>query len=195
MGNGAARGAAGGAIWQAVALTLEAMDDREMIRRAQAGDKHAFGVLFDAYYPGVYRYLSERMGGAPEAEDLCQEVFLAVLGAIDEFPTGGTLGFDEWLLRVARRLAREHWLNRQEQRWQPPERAESVSGNGLNPAALALLPESQQQVVRCRYHAGFSVRQTAAALGLDVAFVRRIERAALETWLCHAQPDEPQAQA
>lgn len=194
-GDSAARDAAGGAIWQAVARTLEAMDDREMIRRAQDGDKHAFGVLFDTYYPGVYRYLSERMGGAPEAEDLCQEVFLTVLGAIDEYPAGGALGFDEWLLRVARRLAREHRLSRQQQRHVPAEPEELTPGNRLNPAALALLPESQQQVVRCRYHAGLSVLQTATALGLEPAFVHRIEQAALETWLGHAEPDEPQARA
>ena len=165
------------------------MDDREIIRRAQAGDKHAFGVLFDLYYPGVYRYLSERMGGAPEAEDLCQEVFLKVLSAIDEYPNGGVLGFDEWLLRVARRLANEHRLREQRER-RPPARVEARPGvfHGLNPAALSLLHETQRRVVDCRYQAGLSVRQTASVLGMDAAFVRRVERTAVETWLEHAPP-------
>jgi RNA polymerase sigma-70 factor, ECF subfamily len=164
------------------------MDDREIIRRAQAGDRDAFGVLFDLYYPGVYRYLSERMGGAPEAEDLCQEVFLKVLGAIDEYPSSGALGFDEWLLRVARRLANEHRSREQHER--RAARSGPLSGGyrGLNPAALALLHDTQRRVVDCRYQAGLSVRQTASVLGMDSVFVRRVERAALETWLEHAPP-------
>jgi len=104
------------------------MDDHEIIRRAQAGDRQAFGVLFDTYYPRVYRYLNEKLGGAPEAEDLCQEVFLTVLGSIDEYRCDGVLGFDEWLLRVARRLASEHYRSRgRERRVQPAPRPVRVS--------------------------------------------------------------------
>ena len=165
---------------------MERMDDTEVIRRAQAGDRHAFGVLFDTYYPTVYRYLHDRLGGAPEAEDLCQEVFLTVLGSIDEYPCGGKLGFDEWLLHVARRLASEYFSNRNRnrQRRQPQERIEPEAvPPRLNPVAVDLLSEQQRQVAIYRFRAGLSVRQTAAALGMDAAMIRRIQRAALETWL------------
>jgi len=158
------------------------MDDAEIIKRAQAGDRLAFGTLFDAYYPGVYRYLNERLGGAPEAEDLCQEVFLAVLGSIDEYPVDGSLSFDEWLVRVAHRMASEHSRGRSRRQGRQAEPDRPQSGC-LNPAALALLPAHQRQVVACRYQSGLSMRQTATALGLDMALVHRIERAAFETWL------------
>jgi RNA polymerase sigma-70 factor (ECF subfamily) len=169
---------------------MERMDDREIIRRAQAGDRHAFGALFDAYYPCVYRYLNERLGGAPEAEDLCQEVFLSVLSSIDEYPCGGPLGFDEWLLRVAHRLLSEHQhehkRTRQLQRVRPQETA--ITLQRLNPAAVALLSKEQRQIVTYRFNAGLSVRETAAALQLESGAVRRLQRAALQTWLKHA-PD------
>lgn len=164
---------------------MNGMDDRDMIRRAQAGDRHAFGVLFDAHYARVYHYLNERLGGAPEAEDLCQEVFLKVLGSIDEYPAGGSVPFDEWLLRVAQRLAREHHQSRERERRRPQPHAVSLidSPRRLNPEAMALLPAQQQQVVAYRFEAGLSSRQTAGALGMDVAMVQRIARAAVETWL------------
>jgi len=172
---------------------MGAMDDRDMVRRAQAGDRHAFGALFDAHYARVYHYLNERLGGAPEAEDLCQEVFLKVLGSIDEYPTGGAVPFDEWLLRVAQRLASEHHQARERERRRRQPQAVSLvdSPRRLNPDALALLPEQQQQVVAYRFEAGLSARQTAGALGLDTAMVQHIARAAMETWLRCAPDDAP----
>ena len=160
------------------------MDDHEIIRRAQAGDRQAFGVLFDAYYPRVYRYLNEKLGGAPEAEDLCQEVFLTVLGSIDEYRCDGVLGFDEWLLRVARRLASEHYRSRgRERRAQPAPRPVRCVANGLNPEAVAILSPRQREIVLHRFQAGLSTRQTAAALRLDAAAVRHTERAAFDAWM------------
>jgi RNA polymerase sigma-70 factor, ECF subfamily len=164
------------------------MDDIELIRRAQGGDRSAFGALFDAYYPCVYRYLRDRLGGAPEAEDLCQEVFLTVLGSIDEYPCGADMAFDEWLLRVAHRLATEHHRNsvqpRQRRKLEPAVPAPAPAR--LNPVAIELLSEQQRQIVAYRFNAGLSARQTAAALRLEAPMVRRIERAALETWLQYA---------
>ncbi|HEY8837589.1 MAG TPA: sigma factor [Dehalococcoidia bacterium] len=130
----------------------------ELIRRAQGGDRSAFGALFDAYYPCVYRYLRDRLGGAPEAEDLCQEVFLTVLGSIDEYPCGADMAFDEWLLRVAHRLATEHHRNsvqpRQRRKLEPAVPAPAR----LNPVAIELLSEQQRQIVAYRFNAGLSAR-------------------------------------
>ncbi|MHB8576231.1 MAG: RNA polymerase sigma factor [Dehalococcoidia bacterium] len=162
-----------------------------MIRRAQAGDRQAFGVLFDAYYPRVYRYLNDRLGGAPEAEDLCQEVFLTVLGSIDQFACDGPLGFDEWLLHVARRKASDHYRSREQVRKIVPQPAAPVRAAAqLNGSAVSLLTDRQRQIVLHRFHAGLSVRQTATVLRLDAATVRRVEHSAFETWLRCAPPVE-----
>src|SRR5205823_10492293 len=125
----------------------------DMIRRAQGGDRQAFGVLFDAYYPRVYRYLSERLGGAPEAEDLCQEVFLTVLGSIDQYRCDGPLGFDEWLLHVAQRLAGDYYRRHHGQKLLPPapSRPTSATGSLLNLEAMSLLTDRQRQVVAHRF--------------------------------------------
>jgi RNA polymerase sigma-70 factor, ECF subfamily len=171
---------------------MERMDDRDMIQRAQAGDRQAFGVLFDAYYPRVYRYLSERLGGAPEAEDLCQEVFLTVLGSIDEYRCDGPLGFDEWLLNVAHRLAGEYYHRHHGQKLSPPAppRVAPATGSLLNTNALSLLTDRQRQVITHRFQTGLSARQTATVLRVDPGAVRRLERSAFETWLRCAPPVE-----
>jgi RNA polymerase sigma-70 factor (ECF subfamily) len=165
------------------------MENGEIIRRAQAGDRLAFGTLFDTYYPCVYRYLRERLGGAPEAEDLCQEVFLDVLSSIDEYPADGPVSFDEWLLRVAHRLATDYHRHNQGHRRPPVQQPVPVISR-LNPAAIALLPEHFQQIVTFRFHSDLSVRQTAASLGLHEDIVKKAVQAAMETWLRYAPAAE-----
>src|SRR2546428_13817289 len=63
------------------ALSPEA--EREAVDRAREGDQDALGVLYDAYLPRLYRYCLTRVGNETDAEDLAEEIFLKVLGAIE----------------------------------------------------------------------------------------------------------------
>ncbi len=53
--------------------------------RARQGEQEALGQLYDAYLPRLYRYCLSRVGNETDAEDLAEEIFLKVLGAIDGF--------------------------------------------------------------------------------------------------------------
>ena len=56
--------------------------ERLAVDRARLGDQEALGVLYDAYLPRLYRYCLSRVGNETDAEDLAEEIFLKVLGAI-----------------------------------------------------------------------------------------------------------------
>ena len=58
--------------------------DAETLRRCRRGDPAALGALYDGYRQPVY-YLVRRMVGEAEAEDVCQETFIAVFGAVAKF--------------------------------------------------------------------------------------------------------------
>jgi len=58
---------------------------RDLVDRARKRDQEAFGLLYDAYLPRLYRYCLSRVGNETDAEDLAEEIFLKVLGAIDGF--------------------------------------------------------------------------------------------------------------
>lgn len=94
--------------------------EREYVDRARNGDQEALGLLYDAYLPRLYRYCLTRVGNETDAEDLAEEIFLKVLGAIDRFQwqvtseegdapgSGGSSGersgrvpFGAWLFRIA----------------------------------------------------------------------------------------------
>ena len=59
------------------AMAGESRDDPiELIERVSAGDREAFGRLYDRYAPLVFAFALRVLDRRPEAEDLLQEVFL-----------------------------------------------------------------------------------------------------------------------
>jgi RNA polymerase sigma-70 factor, ECF subfamily len=79
--------------------------DDDLLRRLQAGDEGAFGSLYRRWQGPVYR-LALRLAGSPEvAEDVTQEVFLALIHGASRYDSGrGPLG--PYLLGMARNQVR-----------------------------------------------------------------------------------------
>ena len=55
------------------------LQDEQLLRRMQAGDEDAFTALYRRRQGGVYRFVLEISGSAPLAEDVTQEVFMALI--------------------------------------------------------------------------------------------------------------------
>ena len=70
-----------------------------LVKRAQAGDEHAFATLFKQHKTRVYSVCLLMTKDVAEAEDLTQEAFLQVFRAIGSFR--GESAFSTWLYRVA----------------------------------------------------------------------------------------------
>ena len=78
--------------------------DDELLIRVRSGDEDAFLALYRKRQGGIYRFAMHMSGAAPTAEDITQEVFLALLR--DECgynPDRGTLS--GYLFGIARKLA------------------------------------------------------------------------------------------
>jgi RNA polymerase sigma-70 factor (ECF subfamily) len=78
-----------------------AQDPRDdLVVRART-DREAFGQLYDACYPGVFRYCLRRLFVRTVAEDVTSEVFLRVATKMRQF--GGTTeeDFRRWVFRIA----------------------------------------------------------------------------------------------
>ncbi|TDW95892.1 RNA polymerase sigma factor [Dinghuibacter silviterrae] len=54
------------------------MEDKELVIGLQQGDRSAFDALYYRYYPGVYRNICKLIHKYEIAEDILQEVFLAL---------------------------------------------------------------------------------------------------------------------
>lgn len=53
--------------------------DEELMRDFQRGDEAAFAVLYNRYRVLIYRFLARKISSPTRAEDLTQEVFMAVV--------------------------------------------------------------------------------------------------------------------
>src|SRR4030095_4787552 len=71
--------------------------DRELIVRAQAGDKEAQESLVKTFSPMVFRLISRFFRNREDVEDLAQDVFVKMFGRIDQVRPDEN--FPGWLQR------------------------------------------------------------------------------------------------
>jgi len=83
---------------------LTEIRDEQLLRRMQLGDEDAFTTLYRHRQGGIYRFVLEMSGSASLAEDVTQEVFMALIRDNRGFdPSLGSLG--AYLLGMARHHA------------------------------------------------------------------------------------------
>jgi len=75
------------------------MDEKELIRRSQAGDGEAFGVLAERYKGKVFSLVYGFTRDRTVADDLAQEVFIKAYFSLPKFKAES--GFGTWLYRIA----------------------------------------------------------------------------------------------
>lgn len=100
--------------------------DEQLIAAVAAGDREAFGSLYRRRRPDVYRFALHMTGAPAVAEDVAQDVFLAVIQEARRY-TPGRSGVVAWLLGIAR----NHALRRMTER-----RHEPLPAEGFEPAVI-----------------------------------------------------------
>ena len=172
------------------AVSAEA--ERAAVDRARTGDQQALADIYDWYMPRVYRYAMARMGNSHEAEDVTEEVFLKLLGAIGDF-RWRDVPFSSWVFRIAHNCIATHY-RRTAQRGGPaaeiPEDfvdtrhdvayaiEERITLEEVRVAAAAL-PEAQREVIALRFAVGLSIAETAKALGKREGNVKALQHKAV----------------
>lgn len=170
--------------------------DEELLRRALSGDGVAFATLYRRRQAGLYRFALQMCGSEAAAEDVVQEVFVALLRDGSRFDAGrGALSSYLYGIarkQVLRRLEKERSFvalaNEQEQaesadalpstRPDPlAEFAESELVERVRGAVLTLPAHYREVVVLCELHE-MSYAEAACVLGCAVGTVRsRLHRA------------------
>jgi RNA polymerase sigma-70 factor (ECF subfamily) len=158
-------------------VSLESEDDRELLRRIAAGDRAAFGGLFDRHAAAALRYALRMVRDRAAAEDAVNGAFARLIesaagGGID--PAKGTLR--GLLFRTVRNLSID-WLRarRREAALEDLPDGTAARAKGLRldiEAALARLSEQHRSALLLRVDAGLSYAEIAAALGATVGQVR-----------------------
>ncbi len=89
--------------------------DEEVLRALAAGDvQQAFAALIDGYQGTIVSYCIALIGHAEEGEDVAQEVFVAIAGALHRFESRSTVR--HWVFAIARYRCQKH-LQKLSRRW------------------------------------------------------------------------------
>lgn len=74
--------------------------DQELVEQILAGSRAHFDLLYETYFPRVYRFALKRLSDPGEAEDVAQEVFMTLMTALGSFKGESTLLV--WIFGVTR---------------------------------------------------------------------------------------------
>src|SRR5471030_1674028 len=85
--------------------TTEHVPDDELMPRIAGGDREAFAALYQRRRLDVYRFALHMTASPAQADDVTQEVFVAVIGAAHRYVPGRS-GVAAWLLGIARNHVR-----------------------------------------------------------------------------------------
>jgi len=74
--------------------------DAELVEQILSGSKQHFDLLYDAYFPRVFRFALKRLRDPGEAEDVTQEVFMTLLSALPSYQ--GQSALLVWIFGITR---------------------------------------------------------------------------------------------
>src|SRR5262245_60399514 len=100
-----------------VSQALSRVNDSELIRAAQKGDRSAFEVLVRQYDQAVLRLALHLTGSEADARDIYQEAFLKAYRHIANFRF--ECSFYTWIYRIVTNLCLDHLRKRQTRREDP----------------------------------------------------------------------------
>lgn len=159
---------------------------RDVVRRIQAGERAAWGLLYETHVDAIYRAVRVLARSREEAEDVVQETFVRAYLQIPRLRWQGADAFRSWLatcaLNVARRRLR--WTGRVTS-FEPNVHAQPVANDSDERldrssrmaallAAMAELTVRDREILSLRYGAGLSAGEVAAITGVSEANVRKI---------------------
>ena len=177
-----------------MARSTSAVDSKsdELIALAAAGDREAFGRLYEQHAVRVFRHAYFLTSDVSLAEDLTAQTFLKALEAIARYEDRG-VPFIAWLLRITVNLAINHrkalkngihaQLPEQivdNDALNSPEQSCTMKSEGERVwTKVRELPLEQRQVIVMRFMEDLPYSDVAAVLGKSIGAVRVIQFRAL----------------
>ncbi len=152
------------------------LKDEELVSRIKAGDAQSFDILVRAYFARTYRKVL-KLVPAEDAEDVTQDIFLNLVGSIDNFQ--GRSAFATWFNKiVTNRVADYH-------RRMFRQKGVIVSGEVLKHEPfqetstefemkdlLTKLPKPYREVLMMKFCYDLSFTEIASTLGIAYEAVR-----------------------
>ncbi len=173
-------------IQAAVAGKSAAHDSDEALVAAAREEPDQFGLLYERYLPGVYRYLVARVGRGDEAADLTQTVFMRAFKSLPTYRPKRA-PFSAWLFRIARNAATDSLRRRRPSVSLDGLPDVLIAASGESPEALAEqserldrlrghvegLDSNKRELLVLRFAGDLTIREIAQVVGKSEAATRK----------------------
>jgi len=167
----------------------ESADESDLIRRAQAGDREAFGELYRQHHAKVALFLRSQLPkSGSDIEDAAADAFITALTRIDHFSLDESGRFVNWLVGIARHHAlhyRRHRATHPE--FELPEWGDTspIDDRVLDPeqvvvdrievaSLLARLTPPQREAIVLQYAAEVPAEEIARRRGTSFVALRKL---------------------
>ena len=122
-------------------LEMTPDEEKDLVTRAQQGDRAAFGSLVGPWHQPLFRYVYRMVSLRQDAEDLLQDVLVRVLEGIRTYR--GEARFKSWLFGIATHVCLDHL--RSKKRWRVEAQLLAEAETIGDPAKSAALRSLMQQ--------------------------------------------------
>jgi RNA polymerase sigma-70 factor (ECF subfamily) len=166
--------------------------EHDLIQATLAGNARAFDEIIRTHHRRIYHYVHQMTRQHQDAEDLTQQTFIKAFHHLARFDRQRPL--INWLLRIARNTALNHFRDTKTWDEMPPETA----GHEPTPAhsaerreetanlwdrARALLSAREFEILWLRFAEEMSTEETARIVGLTQTHVKVLVHRARQTLL------------
>jgi len=166
--------------------------DSTLVQQAVSGDTQAFGLLYERYAAGIFRFLCAQLPDQFEAEDLTSEVFLRAWRSLPRYRERGN-PFSAYLFRIARNAVIDYRRKANERRSSSLQQVSEIPDGRISPVdyvsnlqdhqklreILDELREPYRIVLVLRLINGFSTSEVAKIMKRSEGAVRVLQHRAL----------------
>ncbi len=166
------------------------MDEIQLIRRAQKGDRDAMAAIYDDCYASLFTYIYYRVSDEQCAEDLTTETFIRMISMLPGYVDQGK-PLICWLYTIAHNLVIDHYRAKTIETMPIDENL--IGNDGKQPAelqeeheaqedlaqAMQQLTEEQRQVIQLKFIEDYDIHKVAVILGRNERTIRSLQHRAL----------------
>jgi RNA polymerase sigma-70 factor (ECF subfamily) len=144
-----------------------------MVRAILDGSREHFELLYQAYFPRVYRFALKRLRDPAEAEDVTQEVFVTVFRALHTY--AGTSSLLVWIFGITRNK-----VNRRFRGNRP--RLESLDGEAAAEVPSPVTPTDRQvDAIRMLERCEAAIEQRLTPLQRRIFHLKHLRRQSIRS--------------
>lgn len=165
--------------------------EKNLVKKAQEGDKQAFAEIYEIYYEPLLKYTLRKTNDHERSLDIVANTFLSVMDALPNFQWNDDIGIKPWIFRICSNEVNQYFRTKykykakfslqsndesfQQIKSESMEQLEEYVGIEQIQKMRSIinnLPEEEQNLIELRFEHELSYKQIAAQTGEKIGTLR-----------------------